>query len=55
VKWAGLEPRNDDNSEGSAGGVRITINLGNKPQDARTIEATTEADDIDAIEYSEVV
>jgi len=55
VKWAGLEPRNDDNAEGAAGGVRITINLGNKPQDARTIEATTEADDIDAIEYSEVV
>jgi len=55
VKWAGLEPKNDDNSEGSAGGVRITINLGNKPQDARTIEATTEADAVDAIEYSEVV
>lgn len=56
VKWAGLEPKNDDNSEGSAGGVRITINLGSSKNDARTIEATTvEADDADAIEYSEVV
>jgi len=55
VKWAGLEPRNDDNAEGSAGGVRITINLGSSQKDARTIEASTEADDADAIEYSEVV
>lgn len=56
VKWAGLEPKNDDNSEGAAGGVRITINLGSAKNDARTIEATTvEADDADAIEYSEVV
>ena len=55
VKWAGLGPRNDDNAEGSAGGVRITINLGSSQKDARTIEASTEADDADAIEYSEVV
>ena len=56
VKWAGLEPKNDDNSEGAAGGVRITINLGSSQKDARTIEATPmEADDADAIEYSEVV
>lgn len=56
VKWAGLEPKNDDNSEGAAGGVRITINLGSSKNDARTIEATpVEADDADAIEYSEVV
>jgi len=55
VKWAGLEPKNDDNAEGSAGGVRITINLGSSQKDARTIEASTEADDADAIEYSEVV
>lgn len=56
VKWAGLEPKNDDNSEGAAGGVRITINLGSSQKDARTIEATTvEAEEVDAIEYSEVV
>jgi len=56
VKWAGLEPKNDDNSEGPAGGVRITINLGSSQKDARTIEATTvEAEEVDAIEYSEVV
>lgn len=56
VKWAGLEPKNDDNAEGAAGGVRITINLGSSQKDARTIEATTvEAEEVDAIEYSEVV
>lgn len=56
VKWAGLEPKNDDNAEGPAGGVRITINLGSSQKDARTIEAIpVEADDADAIEYSEVV
>lgn len=56
VKWAGLEPKNDDNAEGAAGGVRITINLGSSQKDARTIEATTvEAEEADAIEYSEVV
>ena len=56
VKWAGLEPKNDDNSECAAGGVRITINLGSSQKDARTIEATTvEAEEVDAIEYSEVV
>lgn len=56
VKWAGLEPKNDDNAEGAAGGVRITINLGSSQKDARTIEDTTvEAEEVDAIEYSEVV
>lgn len=51
VKWAGLEPKNDMVSEGG-GGVRITINLGNDPRDARTIEATTtEIEDATPIEY----
>ena len=55
VKWAGLEPKGDvavDNSNG--GGVRITINLGNTPNDARTIEAPlTEVIDVDTDEHSE--
>lgn len=51
VKWGGLEPKNDIVAEGSGGGVRITINLGSAPEDARTIEAdTTEVTDVAAIE-----
>ena len=38
VKWAGLEPSNTVQENTGGGGVRITINLGNSPQDARTIE-----------------
>lgn len=51
VKWAGLEPKDSSPSEGGTGGVKITINLGPDPKDARTIEATTiEAEDAVAIE-----
>lgn len=39
VKWAGLEPKGDVAFDGGDSGVRITINLGNSPQDVRTIEA----------------
>ena len=39
VKWGGLEPKNVETDVGANGGVRITINLGSTPQDARTIEA----------------
>jgi len=39
VKWAGLEPKDNGPVEG-AGGVRIMINLGSSPADARVIEAT---------------
>lgn len=56
VKWAGLEPKGDVAVEGTGGGVRITINLGNNPSDARTIEAPiTEVEDVDTIEHSESV
>jgi uncharacterized protein YbaA (DUF1428 family) len=41
VKWAGLEPKGEDSSGGPAGGVRITINLGNEQLGtARLIDAT---------------
>jgi hypothetical protein len=51
VKWAGLEPKTEVTSEGG-GGVKITINLGPDPHDARTIEVpTTEVEDATAIEY----
>ena len=51
VKWGGLEPKVEVGNEGGAGGVRITINLGSTPQDARTIEADiTEVTDVDALE-----
>lgn len=52
VKWAGLEPKDAGPQEGSSGGVKITINLGSDPRDARTIEATTiDAEDATAIEH----
>jgi len=41
IKWAGLEPKSDITSENTNSGVRITINLGSSPEDARTIQATT--------------
>jgi hypothetical protein len=54
VKWAGLEPKGDVQSEGGGGGVKITINLGPDPRDARTIEAPTyEVEDARTIEHSE--
>lgn len=54
VKWAGLEPKDTGPGEGGGGGVRIMINLGTSPSDARTIEATTtEVSDADPIEYSD--
>jgi hypothetical protein len=50
VKWGGLEPKTEVSSEGGTGGVRITINLGSDPKDARTIEADViEATDVTAI------
>jgi hypothetical protein len=58
VKWAGLEPKGDQEINTNTGGVKITINLGNNPSDARTIEAdyvTSEDDDATAIEYREAV
>lgn len=52
VKWAGLEPKSDAPTESGTGGVKITINLGPDPRDARTIEATTlDAEDATAIEH----
>lgn len=52
VKWAGLEPKSDVQTESGTGGVKITINLGPDPRDARTIEATTiESEDATAIEH----
>lgn len=52
VKWAGLEPKSDAQTESGTGGVRITINLGPDPRDARTIEATTlDAEDATTIEH----
>ena len=50
VKWGGLEPKTEVGTEGGTGGVRITINLGSDPKDARTIEADViEATDVTAI------
>lgn len=39
VKWAGLEPKNNEDQTASAGGVKIMINLGSSPNDAKIIEA----------------
>jgi len=54
VKWAGLEPKDSTVPDGGSGGVKITINLGPNPGDARTIEAPVyevEAEDATALEY----
>jgi hypothetical protein len=40
VKWAGLEPKNNEEQNASVGGVKIMINLGSSPQDTRVIDAT---------------
>jgi hypothetical protein len=51
VKWAGLEPKDAGPQDNGTGGVKITINLGSDPRDARTIEATTvDVQDATAIE-----
>lgn len=61
VKWAGLEPKDNTVEAGGAGGVKITINLGNSPSDARTIEADlittedTEDSNATSIEYREAI
>ena len=39
VKWGGLEPKNDALTEGGAGGVKITINLGDQEHRATVIDA----------------
>jgi hypothetical protein len=52
VRWAGLEPKNDVTTEPPAGGVRITINLGPNPSDARTIETNPiEIEDATSVEH----
>jgi hypothetical protein len=53
VKWAGLEPKNTEVSEGAGGGVRITINLGGQTHETQIIEAETT--DVTPIEHSEQV
>jgi hypothetical protein len=40
VKWAGLEPKDATDSGQGGTGVRITINLGSSPEDARVIDLT---------------
>lgn len=48
VKWAGLEPRSNEEQSASVGGVKIMINLGSSSADAKVIDATPrviEADD----------
>ncbi len=41
VKWGGLEPKTDKNAENTAGGVKISINLGNNNDQPQVINATT--------------
>jgi len=39
VKWGGLEPKGDVTTEGTGGGVKITINLGGQEHAATVIDA----------------
>jgi hypothetical protein len=54
VKWAGLEPKDQVATDGG-GGVKITINLGSNPEDARIIDYQPEEVDVAAVEHSESV
>jgi hypothetical protein len=40
VKWAGLEPKNNEETNAAVGGVKIMINLGSSPSDMKVIDAT---------------
>ena len=40
VKWAGLEPKNNEDNTAAVGGVKIMINLGSSPSDMKVIDAT---------------
>jgi hypothetical protein len=40
VKWAGLEPKNNEDTGTAGGGVKIMINLGSAPSDMKVIDAT---------------
>jgi len=55
VKWAGLEPKGDIQTDNNAGGVRITINLGGRDHEMQVIEAedTSEVMDVATIEHRE--
>lgn len=53
VKWAGLEPKDSPDNVGATGGVKITINLGNSPEDSRVIDVTPEEPDDDPAFESE--
>lgn len=55
VKWAGLEPKTDVTADTGSGGVKITINLGPNPNDARVIDVPMETENATAIEHSECV
>lgn len=44
VKWAGLEPKNDEATV-ATGGVKITINLGDNDRDQRVIDLNDGSDD----------
>jgi hypothetical protein len=50
-----LEPKGDIQTDNSAGGVRITINLGGKDHEMQVIEAesTNEVTDVATIEHSQ--
>jgi hypothetical protein len=47
VKWAGLEPKGNDNSGATSGGIKITINMGGQQVETTLIEHTP-VEEIDA-------
>lgn len=56
VKWAGLEPKNNEDNTAAVGGVKIMINLGSSPSDMKVIDATSRviedtSDGVDSDEY----
>lgn len=54
VKWADLEPKNNEvNAGGGAGGVSITINLGADRQETLTIDHPTYEDQPQPVAYDD--
>jgi len=54
VKWAGLEPKGDEDGGQSTGGVKIMINLGNSERDRQIIDVKPRNEDEDADDSNEL-
>ena len=54
VKWAGLEPKNDEDAGQSAGGVKIMINLGNSEKGRQIIDVKPQQEEEEAYDPDDI-